>query len=370
MTLPRRRTAVILVALAAGVAIRLPGQDSPFGINGLGVPGRPESAHARATGGAFAMFDPFSAVNDVSVVGNGALSASALAAASYVTDDLDGVSGKRRNARFPLFQVSGPAWGGVILGGGVTTYLDRSYRVSLADTITLNGSQQAVTDVLSSDGGVADIRLVAARRFGALALGVGYHLLSGSTRLLASRAFADTSQYHGVTQVNEVAFRGSGISASAMLSLTKSLRISGFARSDSRLRSEINTATVSRNDLPTTVGAGIHWQIVPEASIAASVTHASWATAEDSNAYNTTNWSVGAEFGSFRHPIRFGARGGELPFGPGGKAPREFAVAAGTGIVLAQGRGIIDLTLERSRRTGGGLVETTYTALFGVTVRP
>jgi hypothetical protein len=369
MTMPVRRTALIL-ALAAGAATRLPGQGSPFGINGLGVPGRPESAHARATGGAFAMFDPFSALTDVSVVGNGALSASALAAASYVTDDLDGVNATRRNARFPLFQVSGPAWGGVILGGGIATYLDRSYRVSLADTVILNGSQQAVTDVLSSDGGVTDIRIVAARRFGALALGVGYHLLSGSSRLLASRTFADTSQYRSVTQVNEVAFRGSGISGSAMLTFSKSLQISGFARSDTRLRSEINAVSIARNDLPTTLGAGLHWQIAPEAAIAASVTHASWATAVDSNAYNTTNWSAGAEFGSFRHPIRLGARGGQLPFGPGGQAPREFAVALGTGIVLAQGRGIVDLTLERSRRTGGGLVETSYTALFGVTVRP
>lgn len=370
MTLTVPRTALILLALAAGAASRVHGQDSPFGINGLGVPGIPESAHSRATGGAFAMFDPFSAVNDVSVVGNGSLSASALGAASYVTDDLDGVRGTRRNARFPLFQVSGPVWGGLILGGGVATYLDRSYRVSLADTVILNGSQQAVTDVLSSDGGVTDVRIVAARRFGALALGAGFHLLSGSTRLLASRTFTDTSQYRGVTQANEVAFRGAGISGSAMLTLVKSFRISGFLRSDSRLRSEINAVTVSRNDLPMTFGAGIHWQIAPEAAVAAAVTHATWSTAVDSNAYNTTNWSAGAEFGSFRHPVRFGARGGELPFGPGGKAPREFAVAVGTGLILAQGRGIIDLTVERSRRTGAGLVETSYTALFGVTVRP
>ena len=89
-----------------------------------------------------------------------------------------------------------------------------------------------------------------------------------------------------------------------------------------------------------------------------------------SNAFNTTVWSAGGEFGNRRHPLRIGVRGGQLPFGPGGTAPREFTISAGTGVIFAQGRGIIDVSIERQRRTGAGLVETVYTGLFGVTVRP
>ncbi|HEY6223853.1 MAG TPA: hypothetical protein VIW26_08710 [Gemmatimonadales bacterium] len=364
------RRNLLLALLACGAARVLPGQDSPFAINGLGVPGRPESARARATGGAFAFFDPFSALTDVSVTANDRLSANAVGSVSYVTDDLDGVTATRRTTRFPLFQVSGPAWGGVVIGGGFSSYLDRSYRVTLTDTITLAGSQQQVTDVLSSDGGVSDLRVVAAKQFGPLAIGAGFHLLSGSTRLLASRTFTDTSSYSGVTQTDEIAFRGTGISASASLALGRSVHIAGFARSDTRLRSELNTVEVARNDLPTMFGAAVYLHITPQVALAGSVIRSNWSVAVDSNAFNTTVWSAGGEIGSGRHPLRIGVRSGQLPFGPGTTAPKEFTIAAGTGVLFAQGRGIIDVSLERQRRTGSGLTETLWTGLFGVTVRP
>jgi hypothetical protein len=306
----------------------------------------------------------------VAITANDRLSANAVGSVSYVTDDLDGVSATRRTTRFPLFQVSGPAWAGVVIGGGFSTYLDRSYRVTLTDTIVLGGSRQQVTDVLASDGGVSDLRVVAAKRFGPLALGAGFHLLSGSTRLLASRTFTDTSLYHGVTQTDEIAFRGTGISASAMLSVGRSVRIAGFARSDTHLRSELNAVEVARNDLPTTVGAGVYLRVTPLVAVAGSVIRSNWSVAADSDAFNTTVWSAGGEFGGGRHPFRVGVRSGQMPFGPGTTAPKDFTLSAGTGITFAQGRGIIDVSIERQRRTGSGLTETLWTGLFGVTVRP
>src|SRR2546422_11193132 len=69
-------------------------------------------------------------------------------------------------------------------------------------------------------------------------------------------------------------------------------------------------------------------------------------------------------------PIRLGVRGGQLPFGPGTKAPTEFAASAGTGRAFAQGRALIDLGVERLERRGGILTERVWTALVGLTVRP
>lgn len=368
MTTPRASLVAVALLLGVGSA-SVAAQDSPFGINGLGTPGRFESARARATGGALAAFDPLSALTDASIAGLGRLTAIATGTTAYLTDDLGGVSASRRNTRFPLFQVGGPAWGHVVLGAGITTYLDRTYHVQVEDTISLGGSQQAVTDNLSGDGGVTDIRFVAARRFGHLTLGAGFHLLSGSSRFQFLRTFTDTSSYAAVAQAGEVAYRGSGISASAILQVGSRLELAGFGRSDTRLRSDENGQTVALNDLPTTLGGAIRWRPAPEATFAASVTHRGWASAVSTGAYNTTNWAAGAEFGS-RLPFRLGARTGTLPFGPGGKAPRETAFAAGTGRVFAGGRGIIDVTLERLRRTGAGLTETGWSVLFGVAVRP
>jgi len=364
----RRGLAVALVLLGAARTVQ--GQSSPFGINGLGIPGRAESARSRATGGAFAMFDPFSGLTEVAVAANDRLSANAVGAVSYVTDDLDGERVSRRTTRFPLFQISGPAWGGVVIGGGFSSYLDRSYRVTLTDTIVLGGSQQQVTDVLSSDGGVSDLRVVAAKHFGPLTIGGGFHFLSGSTRLLASRSFTDTSTYKGVSQTDEIAYRGTGMSASAMLALGRSVHVAGFVRSDTHLRSELNGVEVARNDLPTMYGAGVYLHLTPQVGLAGSVVRSNWSVSADSNAFNTTVWAGGGEFGSGRHPLRIGVRSGQLPFGPGTTAPKEFTLSAGTGIVFAQGRGIIDVSLERQRRTGSGLTETLWTGLFGVTVRP
>lgn len=359
----------LIVALLAGAVVRAAAQDSPFNVRGLGMPGRFESVRARATGGAFAAFDQLSVFSEAAVVDVSRVTATAVGVASYMTDDLNGVRGSRRTGRFPLVQVSGPLWHGVVLAGGFATYLDRSYRVSISDTITLGGSGQAVTDNLSSDGGVTDLRVAAAKRFGRISLGAGFHLLTGSTRVLAQRLFSDTSAYRSVTQGDAIAFTGMGGSASAMLTVTRGLAVTVYGRSDTRLTSQVGAATVAVNDLPITIGGAVRWQPAPEAGFAVAVTHRSWASAADSGAFNTTSWSAGAQLGSGTRPFRVGVRGGDLPFGPG-RAPREFAVAAGTGLTLAGGRGVIDFTLERLRRTGGGLTETGWSVLVGLTVRP
>jgi hypothetical protein len=146
--------------------------------------------------------------------------------------------------------------------------------------------------------------------------------------------------------------------------------VTGFWRTDTRLTSEVGTITRAVNELPRMVGGAIRWQPAPDLSFAGSVLRRSWAAAADSNAYNTTNWSAGAEVRLAGVPLRFGARGGDLPFGPGGRAPSELAVAAGSGLALSQGRGIIDFALERLRRRSVGLTETGWTVLVGLTLRP
>ena len=107
----------------------------------------------------------------------------------------------------------------------------------------------------------------------------------------------------------------------------------------------------------------------PSVRFGGSVAWRGWARA-GAGAFDTWSWSAGAEIGSGRMPFRFGARGGQLPFGPGPTAPTEFAVAAGSGRAFAQGRAVLDVGVERLERRGGGLTERVWTALVGLTVRP
>src|SRR5439155_420936 len=192
------------------------------------------------------------------------LTATAAGGTSHRDVAVGGTTTALRATRFPLMGVAGPVGRRVAVAAGFTTYLDKSWDVTLRDSLLLRGVLQRYTDELTSDGSVADVRLAAASRLSRrIAIGAGVHVLVGSTRMTAER-----------------------------------------------------------------------------------------------------------RFGSRGMPIRLGARGGQMPFGPGTKAPTEVAGSLGTGRAFAQGRALVDLGLERLERRGGGLIERVWTVLVGLTVRP
>jgi len=364
----RCRTTLAAALLLGLAATPLAAQDSQFGISGLGTPGRFESVRARATGGAFAAFDPLSSLVDATLGWADHLTITSGGATSYRAIEFPDKSTWVRATRFPVLGVSGPVGHGIIVGGGFGTYLDKSFNISTRDTVTIRGVPEPVTDRYVSDGAVSDLRLAAAARITSRVFaGVGVHLLTGSVRVRAGRDFQDSS-YVDTFEASELTYDGFGASASVVALLASSLRLAAFVRSDSRLRARENSTELARNDLPITLGAGLQWQPAAATTFAASIVSQSWGNA-GTNAYNTVNWSAGAELGRGA-PLRLGVRGGHLPFGPGGRAPSEFGVAGGTGFRFSEGRGVIDLSLEHLSRTGVGLRERVWTLLVGVTVRP
>jgi len=84
--------------------------------------------------------------------------------------------------------------------------------VTLRDSSALRGVLQRYTDEITSDGSVADVRLAAASRLSRrMAIGVGLHVLAGSTRMTAERRF-DDSTFNRVQQSAEVRYDGLGVS--------------------------------------------------------------------------------------------------------------------------------------------------------------
>src|SRR2546429_7807376 len=82
----------------------------------------------------------------------------------------------------------------LVISGGFTTYLDRSWDVTLRDSTVLRGELERYRDEITSDGSVGDIRLAAASRLSRrLAIGAGIHILGGSTRMTAERRVAHTA---------------------------------------------------------------------------------------------------------------------------------------------------------------------------------
>ena len=361
---------IAALLLTVGPSGHLAAQDSQFGIRGLGTPGKWESVRARSTGGAFAPFDPFSPLIDAPLGDIRRMSASITTGASWRSVAVDSGTSSLRGTRFPALVLAGPAMRRIIIGGGFSTYLDRTFGILTHDTIVLRGVPQPITDLLQSDGAVTDLRIAAASRVSSwLTLGVGFHLLTGSTRMVATRTFTDTT-YRTSSSRDEVAYSGRGGSFSALVDLSQDLRMAGWYRVDSKLRADLNGRTAAENDLPPTYGAGVQWRVGGQAILAGTATWRNWGSVHATpNAHNTFNWSLGAELGSASAPLRFGARGGQLPFAVG-QAPTEVGFSGGLGRQFSGGRGRLDIGIERLQRKGIGLTERVWTFLLGLTVRP
>lgn len=266
------RVATLLTVCPFG---RVAGQDSQFSIRGLGMPGRFETVRARATGGAFAPFDAMSPFMEAQLADVGRLTATAMGGTSYRDAEIDGVTTALRATRFPIVAFAQPLVRRLVVSGAYTTYLDRSWHVTIRDSVPLRGAMQPYTDDISSDGGVADLRVAAGGRLSAhLALGLGFHLLSGSTRMTALRQFdaaPSDSVYQPILQREEVRYTGLGASGSALVSLGPTLHVAAFARWDSRLRAWVGDVLTSESDLPSTLGGAVAWSPSPSARFAAAI---------------------------------------------------------------------------------------------------
>jgi len=363
------KTACAVMVLFVGLAAGLAAQDSEFGIRGLGTPGKFESVRARATGGAFAPFDAFSPLMEASIADVRRMTAGVTGSTSWRTVTAGGTESSLRGSRFPSLVIAGPLTRTIVVSGGFATYLDRTYGITTRDTIVLRGVPEPVTDEIRSDGAISDLRVaLAARLKTTLAVGVGFHLITGSTRVVAIRRFDDSTTYRTSTARDNVSYEGLGASASALLDLTPDLRLAGWVRSDTKLRAAVGGRTAAEDDLPLSFGGGVRWRPGSQAVLAASAAWRKWGSA-GLNAHDTFNWSLGAELGGGGSPLRLGVRGGRLPFGVG-QAPTEFGFAGGLGKQFSGGRGRLDFGLERIERKGGGLTERVWTFLLGLTVRP
>jgi hypothetical protein len=365
-----RASIALVLVLACCVSSVARAQDSQFGIQGLGTPGRGEGVRARSTGGAFAPFDPFSTLMEAPLADVRRLAAGVTTSTSWRAVEMGSVNASLRASRFPALVLAGPLTRRLVVAGGFTTYLDKSFGVVLRDTIDLRGQPQGITDEITSDGAIADLRLAAAIRVRSwLAVGVALHTLTGSTRVTAVRHFDDSTNYRTSFARDEVAYGGRGGSASALLDLTPDLRLAGWVRSDSKLTADVGGPTTATTDLPLAFGGGVRWRAGTKVGLAGAIARRFW-NGSGPNSHDTFNWSVGAEVGSLESPLRIGVRGGQLPFGPGAKAPTEFGASAGIGKQFSGGRGRLDLGLERLERKGVGLRERVWTFVLGLTVRP
>lgn len=375
-----RATRVGLLA-AIGVLAggpNLAAQNSVYGVQGVGFPGRPLGVPSRGLAGGDAAFDAGSAQNPAAAVAYTGVVATMSAATTlrrYTAYDST-VSGLLET-RFPLVMVGGKI-SGTPLSFAVSSapYLERTFDFRTSGTTVLRGDTVTVSDRVSSDGGMSDVRGALAMRVrGRLDLGAAVHLLAGSSKLRVQREFSD-ADYRPFSQQSDLTFTGAGVSLGAIVRPATGLQLAATVRTDTRLRTAQETFAPATVDLPMTVSGGMMLQPVRGFNWATSAAWRSWSGAQDDlagsvTAFDTWDLASGIEIGrgTRRIPLRLGVRYATLPFSGRPEQAHDLTLAAGTGISFVQ-RVFADVTVERAVRSGGGAREQVWQFALGLSVVP
>jgi len=377
--------AILLVLLAPDARA----QDSMFGIRGLGFLGRPVSARSAGMGGGAAMFDGTSAVGPASLAAFHGLAGWAVAAGSDHSFNAGTGEVSLRAMRFPTFGFAAAVSSKLSVGLNVSDYLNRNWDVQQTDTVTPRDSALTVTDKTKSLGGVSDIRFAAAYRISTrIAVGLGFHVLTGAAQTSVERDFPTDSAYTPFTQTTETDYRGFGVSVGAFVTPTPRLVLGASARFNGRL-SATNPGGRASVRLPTELNGGAYLTLLDGVAIATTVGHANWSVASADlqaagQAPSRDVWSVGvgAEVALLRMfgtimPLRAGYRWRQLPFLVGtdtlnqrANPLSEQAVSGGFSFALAGGRANVDVAVEAGSRTAGALTERFTTMLLGLSIVP
>jgi hypothetical protein len=359
-------------------------QNSVYGIQGIGFPGRPLSVRSRSLGGGNAVFDPASALNPAAVAGYTRLIASSALGTTFRNYTVADTSvGGLRETRFPIGMVGTPIGGTPFkVAVSFVSYAERSFDVRTSSTAVIRGESLTVDDRIAAEGGVTDFRLAVALGAGSrFLLGGAVHLLAGSSRLRVRRDFSDP-QYRSFLQQSDITFSGAGVSLGAVVSVVRGVQLGVALRSDGELESNFPLSPPERVDLPWSVAAGL--RLAPTGSVTWSTTAAwrSWSDAASglvagTRAFDTWEVGSGLELGGPGGRImglplvwRSGVRYATLPFSARDEQPRELVLSAGPGFFLGGGRIALDLSVERAARSGTGAKEAAWQVAAGLTVVP
>jgi hypothetical protein len=381
-----------LAILAVGPAF---GQSSQFGIRGLGVPGRGLSARSLGLGGGDGLFDGESSLNPAALSTLNTSTALFTSSGSWGSSTNPLGSQSSRDTRFPQILIGGPI-PGTRLGIGVSysLYTDRDFTVVSDGVAAPRGVDIPVHDTLSSRGGIDDLRIGASWRVDStLAIGAGFHFLTGSNRLSSRRYWEDTT-YSSPAESAELAYGGIGVSVGLLWQPVHGVQLAGAFRHDGAVTVQrdstgvdqllLPTRTIGAVPLPTTISGAIRLTPSKRFSVMGSVIRRNWSVSDSSlvaqgapGAANTLEMNGGVEIyrdrlRANRYPLRLGARYATLPFLlVASRQPSEYSFSVGTGRRFAADRGGFDIAVEHVWRSqGSGYAETAWVVTIGLSVRP
>ena len=379
-----RRILVGLVLLC-GVSGRAAAQASIFDARGLGIPQPPISARAVGMNGSGSMLDGMSGTNPAAITSIIGLSVGFNVFQDWRSSTSPGGEGSGSDAGVPFVTVVNriketPYY----FSGSFGSYTDRDFGFVTTGLTSVNGIPVGYRDSLESRGGTSDFRLALAYRSGkTIAVGFGFHFITGSNRFYLNRTFSD-SVFTPVRQRSELAYNAVGFSLGAVYHPIEPLLLTATLRHDGQMNVDRDSLQAYTYELPWTLAGSAQYQLGSRGTINAEVSYTTWSDANaellavgGAGAENTLNASLGAEIATSpaqpgKLPLRVGIRARQLPFplAPG-QQPSEFSVATGTGVRVAKGHAAADQALQRLwRKADGGFSEDAWILSLGLTLKP
>jgi hypothetical protein len=385
----------VLLAIAATAPAA--GAQGNLSVNGVGFPLGQFSARAGGTAGALGEIDPASALNPSSILAFGYATLSLQMAPEFRQITANGVTDNTSTQRFPLFVAAMPFGSRWMVALSASTFLDRTWRTTTQDSQLIGGDTVLFQSQTTSEGALDDLRF--ALGFTPepwLRLGLGLHALNGRNVLTHARTFVDTLAFGNTNDPRYTSFSGNAISAGATLFKEKlgSIAVS-YRRGGPLEQTAVDTAAattvggvgatsnvvVASARVPDRFGASVSYDGVGGLILVGRTSRDKWSSLGTLESFagpaqDTWDTSVGAESSGqlLGVPLSFrlGARWRDLPFAAiTGDYVRERTVAAGFGMALAQGHGLIDVgVLRASRAAAVPVTESAWTLNLGLTIRP
>jgi len=383
MRLTRRFPALVAsVACAALTSTAgLAGAQGSLSTLGFGYPMGGLSARAVGSGASLAGIDPQSPVNPAAIVLNARAQGYAQYEPEFRTVDASGARTSTTTSRFPLFIVTGRQ-GLATFSLSFSSFMDRTWVNTYADTQSLGTERIASTVVTQSVGGISDGRVAMAWSFSErLHVGAAVHVYPGQNRVSVGRAFSDSSHAGSFQVGNEYSFAGTAMSFGAVYIPGAHFILSGDLRAGGALTMRRGDSTVvGEGKVPFRYGVSASYDGIPGSVFNLRIGGEHWSDLRGLGAPtlgldDATEVAVGTEIAGPRISgtplmIRAGYRTRGLPFTYAASAVKESSVAGGVGVPLVGGRAIVDVGVSRASRTSAGISEKAWVVSVGVGIRP
>ena len=383
MTRPFR---ALIVASCAGLILAGPaGAQGTLSTQGYGYAPGEFSTRARGTAGAIGEFDALSPLNPAALAELGRSALYLQYDPEFRTTKVPGNQTNTSVFRFPVFAaiLAFGQGGRATVGFSASSFLDRTWAISDSAVQTIGTDTATYTQIQSSRGGMNDVRLAFAWRFNdKWRAGVAAHAIVGGNQVFSTRQYADSSKYVSANLGWELRYWGRAVSAGveyqpiSKLTFATTYRAGGSLAVSLKDSSRLASATV-----PDRFSFAVRGDVAKGAQLTVGTVFTKWSSmtpmlAPGSVAIDSWDTSLGIESTG---PITLGlptvwraglaTRG--LPFAVRTLGVREDSFAGGVSFLIAQGRGVLDLALQRAQRSASaGLSESAWTFSVGLMISP